>query len=204
MCRHQLPVWQSFYAEHQHEGFELLSIAVDALGPSVVTPWTERANAAYTTVVDQENLLAGAFGFKAVPNGLLVDAGGILRFKQFGGFDVRKAENRQQVEDFIAGSFASASPSAAASSHVTVPAGGVSWQTHFQSGVRLLAAGDRQRAAGELRQALLLDPTNFLVRKQLWLTLHPDKFGEQIDLEWQQGQMERESRIGYEQANPIE
>ena len=204
MCRYQLPVWQAFYAAHQHKGFELLSIAVDALGPSVVTPWTERANAAYTTVVDQENLLAGAFGFKAVPNGLLVDAGGILRFKQFGGFDIRKAENRKQVEDFIAGSFASVSSTSEGISPVIAPSSGLSWQKHFQSGVRLLVTGDQQQAAGELRQALLLDPSNFLVRKQLWLTLHPDKFGEQIDLEWQKGQMERESKIGYEQANPIE
>ena len=54
MCRHQLPVWQSFYAEHNHEGVELLSIAVDALGPGVVTPWTERAKATFTTVIDRE------------------------------------------------------------------------------------------------------------------------------------------------------
>jgi len=65
-------------------------------------------------------------------------------------------------------------------------------------------AGAQQGAAAELRKALVLDPTNFLVRKQLWRTLHPDKFGEEIDLQWQKGQMAREAELGYEQANPIE
>jgi hypothetical protein len=204
MCRHQLPVWQEFYATHRTEGFEILSVSVDALGPSVVKPWTERAHAGFTTVVDQENLLAGAFGFKAVPNGLLVDATGILRFKQFGGFDIRKAENRAQVESFIARSYPAVDAARMENIHAETPNTGHSWEMHFQAGVRWLESGNQREAALELREALLLDPTNFLVRKQLWRTLHPDKFGEQIDLQWQKEQIEREAQEGYERANPVE
>jgi hypothetical protein len=50
----------------------------------------------------------------------------------------------------------------------------------------------------------LLDLGNFLVRKQLWHTLHPDKFGEQIDLQWQKEQIERVAQVRYERANPVE
>ena len=204
MCRHQLPVWQEFYAAHRAEGFEILSVSVDALGPSVVRPWTERAHAGFTTVVDQENMLAAAFGFKAVPNGLLVDPNGTLRFKQFGGFDIRKAENRAQVESFITQSFASVDATLPQSIQAATANADESWQTHFQTGVRWLESGHPREAALELRQALLLDPSNYLVRKQLWRTLHPDKFGEQIDLQWQKEQIERETQVGYEQANPVE
>jgi hypothetical protein len=203
MCRHQLPVWQEFYAAHRAEDFEILSVSVDALGPSVVRPWTERAHAGFTTVVDQENLLAGAFGFKAVPNGLLVDANGILRFKQFGGFDIRNAVNRTQVESFIGQSFAAVDAAPLQSIHAATASADESWETHFQTGVRWLESGHPREAAVELRQALLLDPANYLVRKQLWRTLHPDKFGEQIDLQWQKDQIERESQMGYERANPV-
>ena len=204
MCRHQLPVWQELYAAHQSEGFEILSISVDALGPSVVKHWTQRANAGFATVVDQENLLAGEFGFKAVPNGLLVDPNGILRLKQFGGFDIRKAENRAQVESFIGQAFATLDAGPIESIQTAPSKTGESWETYFQAGVRWLESGNQREAALELRKALLLDPANFLVRKQLWRTLHPDKFGEQIDQQWQKEQIEREAQLGYEQANPVE
>ncbi len=40
----------------------------------------ERANPSFTTVVDEENLLSQLYGFKAIPNGLLIDEGGVLRY----------------------------------------------------------------------------------------------------------------------------
>jgi hypothetical protein len=47
----------------------------------VVQPWHDKARATFTTVVDQNNLLASTFGFKVVPNGLLIDPNGVLRIK---------------------------------------------------------------------------------------------------------------------------
>ena len=81
MCRDQLPGWQQFYTAHQHENFAILSIALDAPGARVVQPWHDKARATFTTVVDQNNLLASTFGFKVVPNGLLIDPNGVLRIK---------------------------------------------------------------------------------------------------------------------------
>ncbi len=202
MCRYQLPGWQEFYAAHQNDNFELLSIAVDAPGAKVAKPWHDKAHATFTTVVDQTNLLAGAFGFKVVPNGLMIDANGILRFKQIGGFSIDKAETRQQVESLIREKFGDQNP-APLEALQPPSAAGESWQQHFQTAVRLIEQGQHKEAAAALRRALLRDPTNFLVRKQLWRALHPEKFGEQIDLDWQQQQRQREAELGFEAANPV-
>lgn len=207
MCRHQLPGWQEFYAAHQHENFELLSIALDAPGAQVARPWHDKARATFTTVVDQHNLLASAFGFKVIPNGLLIDEHGILRFKQIGGFEVAKPEIRAQVEAFIKLSdegttdAQATQPSSLAQRLSDSPE---SWEQHYQSAVRLMEAGQTKEAAIALRHALVLDPTNFVVRKQLWRVLHPEKFGDQIDLDWQKEQRQREAELGYAEANPIE
>jgi hypothetical protein len=47
------------------------------------------------------------------------------------------------------------------------------------------------------RDALRLDPANFTIRKQIWVTEHPEKFFPAIDFAWQQEQLaaEREREI---------
>src|SRR5262249_40406164 len=139
----------------------------------------DRAHATFTTVVDRDGLLASAFGFKVIPNGLLIDEHGVLRFKQIGGFDVHKADVRHRVETFLRGSLEPQSEAPAQAPRPPAPSAD-RWEQHSQAAARWLDAGDVKAAAAELRQALLLDPANFLVRKQLWRVLHPERFGEQI------------------------
>jgi len=39
-----------------------------------------------------------------------------------------------------------------------------------------------------------MDPKNFIVRKQIWAIVHPDKFySGDVDFDWQQIQMQREA-----------
>jgi hypothetical protein len=53
--------------------------------------------------LDQHGATAQAFGFKAVPNGVLVDATGIIRWTKFGGFSVDKPDDVATVERFLTG-----------------------------------------------------------------------------------------------------
>ncbi len=64
--------------------------------------------------------------------------------------------------------------------------------------------GDSRGAAELWRRASELDQDDFVIRKQLWRALHPDRFGERLDLEWQQEQMKREDEVGRGAANPID
>ena len=57
---------------------------MDAQGPDKARPFVERSGAQFTTVVDRENTLGQLYGFKAIPNGILVDEKG----KGIAGSDV--------------------------------------------------------------------------------------------------------------------
>ena len=60
-------------------------MAVDAQGPDKVQPYLDLAGATFVTLIDEPNLLSSIFGFKAVPNGLLIDEYGILNYQKYGG-----------------------------------------------------------------------------------------------------------------------
>ena len=76
----------------------MISVAMDVQGAARARPYVEKAGATFTALVDEENILGQLFGFKAVPNGLLIDENGILRYHKFGRFDIRQPEYAQIVE----------------------------------------------------------------------------------------------------------
>ena len=59
------------------------------------------------------------------------------------------------------------------------------YDTRVRFGAELLAAGKREAAAAEWKKALLMDPDNFVLRKQIWRLHSPEKFDPEIDFEWQ-------------------
>ena len=65
---------------------------------------------------------------------------------------------------------------------------------HFQKAVDHLDKSERDSALEELRQAVRLDPENWLIRKQEWALDTPDAFyrGE-VDYEWQTARIRTEN-----------
>ena len=51
-------------------------------------------------------------------------------------------------------------------------------------------------------RAVEKDPKNFVIRKQIWRALYPERFGETLDLAWQKEQIARENAEGFAAANP--
>ena len=43
------------------------------------------------------------YGFKAIPNGFLIDEEGVVRYKMLSGFDIRKAETAAVLDRWTAG-----------------------------------------------------------------------------------------------------
>ncbi len=72
----------------------------------------------------------------------------------------------------------------------------------FALGAVHLRAGRREEGLRLWHRAYLLDPANFLIRKQIWRELYPERFGDPIDLDWQKEQMAREQELGFSAANP--
>ena len=48
-------------------------MAMDAQGAERARPYVEKAGATFETVVDEENTLGQLYGFRAIPNGFLID-----------------------------------------------------------------------------------------------------------------------------------
>ena len=182
----QLPVWQRFYEEHQSEGIELLSVAMDAQGADRALPYVQRASASFTTVVDEANLLGQLYGFKVVPNGFLIDGDGVVRYRRLGGFDVRKAETSVALERWIAGYQPSEDPE---QPHIPPGTEHAGSNVRFREGLDLYRQGNVEEAMALWRQALALDPDNYIIRKQMWAVENPDRFyAGDVDYRWQREQ----------------
>jgi hypothetical protein len=145
-------------------------------------------------LIDAEGLLATLYGFRAVPNGWVIDADGVIRFRHIGGFDIRRPEAADAVEAVLTG---------AATSSSSVPPGPHEAAMRVFQGVRLLRQGKPRAAVDAWVRAAEADPENRLVRKQVWHLLYPDRFEPQVDFAWQKAQMEREARLGIRAANPL-
>lgn len=148
----------------------------------------EKAGAQFTTLVDERNLIGRTYGFKAIPNGYLVDESGVVRYKRLGGFDVRRADTAQVVERWCAGQHMD--EDAAQSPEPGAENDGV--HALFQRGQDLYRQGRVAEALERWREAAALEPANWIVRKQLWAVEHPERFYDgAVDFDWQKQQIAR-------------
>jgi tetratricopeptide (TPR) repeat protein len=191
-----LPGWQRFAEAHQNDPFELIAIAIDHDGPEAAIPFVAAAAATFPVLVDDQGVLSARLGFKVVPNGLLIDEAGIIRFAKYGGFDVAKPDDVATVERFIAGDDPGPSPESVAK-YTLGPLERELVETKIRLGRAYGALGRRDEAIAVWREALRLDPENLTIRKQIWSTAHPEKFHPVIDWDWQREQLraEREREI---------
>lgn len=185
MCRTQLPVWQEFYQSHPARTFELLAVAMDAQGPDRVRSFALEAQATYPVLIDRESMLATLFGFKAIPNGFIVDEAGVLQYRRLKTFTIKDPEVREEVERVLSQTFHGV-PAAAP------PPPGSDEAAHlFAEGVTYYRAGETSEAIAKWRRAWQIDPQNFIIRKQIWAVGHPDRFYPRIDFDWQKERMTR-------------
>lgn len=162
---------------------------MDAQSPDVPRLYVEKAGARFTTLVDQENILSDLYGFKAIPNGFLIDEKGIVRFSQLGGFNIRRRETAEILEHWV--SRQSPTPDGEGPENV-LGAEHSEANEIFREGLELYRAGRTGEALTLWRQGLKLNPDNYLIRKQIWAVENPERFYEgNIDYKWQQEQMAR-------------
>ena len=96
-----MPGWQTFAELNESDDFVFIAVAMDVGGVKDVKHLYEGAGAKYVTLVDPQNAMGEAWGFKVVPNGWLIDESGKVVFKQLGGFEVRSPKTIETVEAFL-------------------------------------------------------------------------------------------------------
>ncbi len=173
-----------------------MSVAVEHSGPEAARAVVEAAGVTFPTIIDEHGVLSRHFGFKVVPNGVLLDEAGTIRWAKFGGFSVDNPEDVAVVERFLDGDEPGPSPEEDRP-YVLGPLEQELVATKLQLGRVLLDSGRMEEAVAAWREALRLDPENFTIRKQIWAAEHPEKFFPRIDFAWQQEQLasEREREI---------
>ncbi len=185
-----MPGWQRFYEQHRDDDFTLISVALEHNGGERARPFVEAARATFPTLVDEAGVTTGVFGFKAIPNGVMVDPAGVVRYVKFGGFSIDNAADVAAVEQFLAGEDPD-SPDRQAPYQLS-PVERELVATKLRLGRLLAEQGRRDEAVAEWQAALHRDPANLVIRKQIWAARHPEKFHPTIDWAWQREQMERE------------
>jgi hypothetical protein len=180
-----------------------VSVAVEHTGPEAACSFVEAAGATFPTIIDEQGALSRLFDFKVVPNGVLLDEDGTIRWAKFGGFSVDNPDDVAAVERFLAGGDPGPSP-AQDVPYALRPLERELVATKLQLGRLLLDSGRTVEAVATWRDALRLDPQNFTIRKQIWAAEHPEKFFPTIDFAWQQEQLatEQEREIAEGMCGP--
>jgi len=150
------------------------------------------------TIVDPENELARVFGYRAIPNGFAFGPDGRLIGSKIPSFDIREAASRELLESWLGPTRETPRPpdEAAAAEPATEAI------DLFAQGSRLMREGRKMDALAAWARAFEKDPKNFVIRKQIWRALYPERFGETLDLAWQKEQIARENAEGFAAANP--
>ena len=146
----------------------------------------------FPVLIDDTGVFSARFGFKAVPNGFLIDEAGVVRYANYGGFDIAKPEVYDVVERFFTGG--DPGPSPEVDEPYTLDARDRDRvETKLQLGRALHELGRKEQAIDVWREALRVDPKNFTIRKQIWAVVHPEKFHPTIDWDWQAVQLREET-----------
>jgi tetratricopeptide (TPR) repeat protein len=159
-----------------------LSVSVDIQGPDVVVPYIKDLRS-----------LSNLFGFKIVPNGIFIDEEGTIRLiKQ--GFSVHNDKHVKAIEQLLTHSVEKVvlddeyyNPSNKLTSIEQLLS-----ETKYKLAMEYAKNKQKEKALKELDEALLIDPDNFLIRKQRWYMRYPERFSPNVDIEWQQEQLNLE------------
>lgn len=158
---------------------------MDAQGWSRARPFVDRAGVTFRATVDREGVLWERFGFNFVPLQLYFDETGRLVYRSRGA---PEGEVLERLDEALAAPRADGAPAGGAAAMPTGEA-----RRLFARGVAALDEGDRAGALAAWRQALELDPENWLIRKQIWALDAPERFYEgEIDWAWQRRRLAAE------------
>ncbi|MEA2267556.1 MAG: hypothetical protein QOC64_166 [Solirubrobacteraceae bacterium] len=182
-------MWQRWWHEHERE-FLMIGVAQDAQGAARVEPVVRERDIEFPVLIDPASTLAAALELQIVPAGVFVQDGTIA-YRHTDDFDAGDPRVRAALDAFLRGE-----PVRAPSGDERMDPAALE---RFADGVAAHQRGDEPAALALWREALQIDPDNFLIRSQIWALEHPERFWPAVDREWQEQQLMRE---GYEGPLP--
>ena len=181
-----MPVWQDFNNKYS-EKVSIISIAIDLQGHDKVDRYISGLNLNFPTLIDQKNITGNLYGFKAIPNGILINEKGYIVAKQLGNFDIRNIQTRNKLKKWIINDqqFSNKTDMTKFTNNTKES------NQFFQKGMDSFQSGKIQEALCYWKEGIKVDPKNYIIRKQVWAIEHPDKFySGEINYQWQKTQIE--------------
>lgn len=71
-------MWQAFRNEHHENGFEVVTIGLDAAGPEACRRFIEMASPEHPSLIDANHVVAELFGVVNIPNAVWIDEEGMI------------------------------------------------------------------------------------------------------------------------------
>lgn len=183
-------MWQRLWDDRDRR-FRMLAVAQDVQGAERVRPIVQAAGVSFPVLLDPTSEIARMLGFQLVPAGCLIDADGVLRLGSDDDFDIADPRLRAHLDAFLGGRKLAEQAAPAPMDRSALEL--------FARGVSAYSAGREAEGLALWREALALDPDNFLIRSQIWSAEHPERFWPVVDREWQELQLMRE---GYDKPLP--
>lgn len=183
-------MWQRTWDE-RGRAFRLIAVAQDVQGEERVRPIVEERGLSFPVLVDRASVLGRELGFRIVPAGFFVAPDGVVAYRHTDDFDVEDPRVRWNLERFLAGE-----PTEAPAEEGSMDPAALE---RFAEGVALYTRRRVDEAVTVWRDALTLDPDNFVIRSQIWAAEHPEHFWPAVDRGWQELQLLKE---GYDKPLP--
>ena len=95
-CRKELPHFQSLYEEYKGKGLEVIGIALDQGGVSVVRPFVEKNGITYPILIGNRKVTADYGGIRGIPTTFVIDRMGRIVEKFVGYRDKKVFEDSIQ------------------------------------------------------------------------------------------------------------
>ncbi len=84
-CRDEIPDFQAFHENYGDQGVKVIGIALDEEGAEIVTPYVEKANMTYLSLIDTTQMAAAKFGgIYGIPTTFIIDRDGMVQKKHVG------------------------------------------------------------------------------------------------------------------------
>ena len=175
-----LPVWQKLYAELQHQNFMLITVAMESRGAKSAGGPIRRSKASYTSLIDEDHLVADLYNMVNVPQAVWIDEEGrIVRPTETPGaaISINLSKMRKTREIYLDAirdwvrkgeqSEFAYSPEQARARLLEFTDDTALAHANFHLGRHLWDLGERREATGFLRTATELNPDSWNFFRQM-------------------------------------
>ncbi len=100
-CRLEMPTMEKAYQKYKGKGLEILAVSVDAGSKSGVKNFMDELGLTFPALLDPKMEVLGLYRFSAIPASILIDAQGIIRFRELGYRDWTDKESTKILEQLL-------------------------------------------------------------------------------------------------------